>query len=107
MMTKDEKIEKLLAELRAATTERDRKRIRGELHDLDFHNFNPEGIRTKQPRPEPPQQVSTTFRLSTDVHRRLQILAADEGKAANTIVEDLLREHLDKLGIPSRVKRER
>ena len=36
----------------------------------------------------------TTLRLEGDLPRRLQSLAADEGKSANAILEDLLWKHL-------------
>lgn len=125
-MSRMQEIRQLLTELKTADNEAASRRIRRELRKRGHfvsksgriavgivatrrrsHNGNREhaagdvGDSTRQS-----PSVTTTLRLAGDVHRRLQLLAADEGKSANAIIEDLLRRHLDELGIPSHLKRE-
>ena len=133
-MTKQDEIRQLLAELKAANNERDQRHIRRELRKRghyvsrdgktqglvrgvvvlarrrarDPHRSESVTVTTNEEQPAPATgQVVTTLRLPADLHRRLQLLAADEARSANAIIEELLRKHLDEQGIPSRLKRER
>lgn len=133
-MTKQEEIQRLLAELKASNNDLEQRRIRRELRRRG-HYLSRDGqtrgvvrgvfvaarrvrspstgskagttARDESPTPYLSTSVVTTLRLPADLHRRLGLLAADEGKSANAIIEDLLRKHLDQQGIPSRLKRER
>ncbi len=108
-MNRQETIQQLLRDLEAADDQREQRRIRRELRKLGYyvsrHGKLIAGLVLAK-RDGPPHVV-TTLRLDGDLHRRLQLLAADEGKSANAIVEELVRKHLDQLGIPPRLKRER
>ena len=102
-------MKRLLTELKAASNELDERRIRRRLRKLGWF-VSRDGRGEGQPaKASPPadQTVVTTLRLSSEVHRRLQLLSADEGLSANAIIEELLRKHLDEQGVPSRLKRER
>jgi hypothetical protein len=104
-----DEVKRLLAELKTARNELDERRIRRKLRKLGWY-VSRDGKGEAQPeQADRPQEatVVTTLRLAADAHRRLQLLAADEGKSANAIIEELLRKHLDEQGVPSRLKRER
>ena len=108
-MAKKEEVRQLLAELEASQDDNDQRRIRRELrkrgHYVSKHGKLIAGfVATRRDSPPP---VVTTLRLEVEVHRRLQLLAVDEGKSANGIIEELLKKHLDELGIPSRLQRDR
>lgn len=97
-----------LLRLRSSDDERVARHARSELQKLGYsvsRRGSPSAGRAT--RQAPAQPVVTTLRLGADTHRRLQLLAADEGKSANAIIEKLLRRHLDAQGVPSRLKRRR
>jgi hypothetical protein len=108
-MTKADEVRQLLKDLQAADDENEQRRIRRELRKRG-HYVSRLGRTVAgfvMARREGPPSVVTTLRLEGDLHRRLQLLGADEGRSANAIIEELLRKHLDEQGIPSRLKRER
>jgi len=133
-MTRQEEIQQLLAELNATHDEREERRIRRELRKRGHYvsrdgrtqgvvrgvfvaarrqrhaparsGSSPTTLADESPAPYLSGQVVTTLRLPADLHRRLGLLAADEGKSANGILEDLLRKHLDEQGVPSRLQRD-
>lgn len=108
-MSSETAVKQLLESLEAAGSETEQRRIRRQLrklgHYVSKHGRTAGGVAVG--RREGPPSVVTTLRLEGDLHRRLQLLAADEGKSANAILEDLLRKHLDEQGVPSRLRRER
>jgi predicted HicB family RNase H-like nuclease len=108
-MSKQDEIRQLLGDLEAADNEADQRRIRRELRKRGYYisRQGKTAAAGTMARPEGLTSVVTTLRLEGDLHRRLQFLAADEGKSANAIIEGLLRQHLDEQGIPSRLKRDR
>ena len=96
-----DKGKELLDQLATATDASEKKQIRRRLRKLGL--VKKHGGRWLPAEGTASDHVVTTLKLPTDLHRRLAFLAADQATSANAIVEDVLRAHLDRLGVPTRL----
>lgn len=77
------------------------------LSEVDLRLQVREMLASKRAKEPEEDTITTTFKLTKKLHRRLSFAVIDADTTASEIVQRALTEYLDREGIPSRLKRER